>query len=571
MFKFKNYLKIIVHICFFIIIFNNVEAKKIDKFYNDDYVSDYFSGIISLRDNDYANSYKYLKNLKGLEEKHYVYSQQYILALVNLNRFKEAISFAKKIEKKNISNFEANLILGIDHLKNKNFIKASNYFLKLNNTPNLPAFQKLITESLLLWSTLPNKKEKNFKQLTDTISARFENIKKIQNVFISCYYDSKSINNDFKNLTNTPNLDLSRYYYFHANYLLSKEKVKEANEVLDSALKNYPQNLLLNQLKEDLNFKNILNFKNNFSCKNESHVGAEILYIISNALSQQDAFQSSSFYLNLAKYLNSDFVSYDILYAENLYKIKNYSQARKIYKQIKSNGKIYSWYSSKQIAYILLKEKKDEDAIKYLGKMFFDFDSPDVNKFHDYADFLKNNEKFEESINIYSEGIKLVNKKHALYPKLTEGRGVSYERLGEWEKAEKDLISSLDAAPNQAYVINYLAYTWVDKGINIKKSLEMLEKANNLKKNDPYIIDSLGWALFKIKRYKEAKKYLQMAVKLMPSDPTVNDHYGDSLWMNNKKIEARYYWNYVLNLKDVDKKIINNIKKKIISGIEANI
>ena len=96
----------------------------------------------------------------------------------------------------------------------------------------------------------------------------------------------------------------------------------------------------------------------------------------------------------------------------------------------------------------------------------------------------------------------------------------------------------------------------------------MLEKANKLKTNDPYITDSLGWALFKLKRYKEAKDYLQLAVKLLPGDPIVNDHYGDVLWKNGKEIQARYYWNYVLNLEDAEEKLKNTIKKKLIFGLQ---
>ena len=95
----------------------------------------------------------------------------------------------------------------------------------------------------------------------------------------------------------------------------------------------------------------------------------------------------------------------------------------------------------------------------------------------------------------------------------------------------------------------------------------MLKKANNLKSNDPYIIDSLGWALYKLKKYKESKNYLQMAVQLMPADPIVSDHYGDVLWMNGKKIEARYYWNHVLSLKNVEKDLKNNVKTKLMSGL----
>ena len=95
----------------------------------------------------------------------------------------------------------------------------------------------------------------------------------------------------------------------------------------------------------------------------------------------------------------------------------------------------------------------------------------------------------------------------------------------------------------------------------------MLKKANDLRENDPYIIDSLGWALYKLKKYEEAKKYLQMAVQLLPADPVINDHFGDVLWMNNQKLQARYYWNYVLKLEETEKKLKDNVIIKIASGI----
>ena len=125
----------------------------------------------------------------------------------------------------------------------------------------------------------------------------------------------------------------------------------------------------------------------------------------------------------------------------------------------------------------------------------------------------------------------------------------------------------MEVSPNQAYVINYLAYTWIEQGIKIEKSLKMLEKANKIKSNDPYIIDSLGWALYKLKRYEESKDYLQLAVKLMPADPIVNDHYGDVLWQNGNEIQARYYWNYVLSLEKAEKDLKAKIEQKLIKGL----
>ena len=193
--------------------------------------------------------------------------------------------------------------------------------------------------------------------------------------------------------------------------------------------------------------------------------------------------------------------------------------------------------------------------------------NPNIHEIYDYAEFLKNNDQFEESIIYFSKVLKLVKPSNYLFSKASDGRGVAYERSGDWAKAESDLLNSLKATPKQAYVINYLAYSWIEKGINIEKSLKMLEEANNLKKNDGYIIDSLGWALFKLKKFKEAKIYLQQAVKIMPADPVINDHFGDSLWMNGKKLQARYHWNYVLTLEKTEDKLKQKIRKKIIFGL----
>ena len=160
-----------------------------------------------------------------------------------------------------------------------------------------------------------------------------------------------------------------------------------------------------------------------------------------------------------------------------------------------------------------------------------------------------------------------LEKDHFLIPKILDRRGTSFERLNDWENAEKDLLESLKILPDQAHVLNYLAYSWVDKGINLDRGLEMLKKATELKKNDGYIIDSLGWAYYAKKDYIKAKFFLQRAVELLPSDPIINDHYADSLWMLNKNIQARYFWNNVLKLNNVEQELKDMIKKKLIFGI----
>ena len=560
--KFNIIYKTIGQILFVIIFLSTSTAKSLDKFNKSDLVSDYFSGILLLNENQYDDSYRYLKRLDGLERSHKNYSIKYLYSLVNSGNFKEVINYSKKLEKQKLDNFESHLILGIFHLKNSNVDQAKKYFLKAKNGNSRFILNNYVSSSLYNWSSLSdlNQATLELKKIDD----RFKNFKKIQNVFLNCYFNSLDTNNFFSEITSNQNTDYSRYNYFHASYVASTGKLSAAKEIVKQALKYHPRNLLLNQYKIDLEKnKNVLVF----NCKKIEHVIAEILYITANVLSSQSLYSTSNFYLNLAKYLNTDFHPYDTLLAENFYKIDNFEKAKKIYNNLSKNGEAFNWYSSKQLARIFIKNEDKNEALKLLNNSYNSLINKEIYETFDYAEFLKNNEKFEKSIPLYTNIISLIDKSHPLYSEATDGRGIAYERIGEWNKAEKDLLDSLEANPDQAYVINYLAYSWIEKGIKIKKSLRMLEKANSLRSNDPYITDSLGWALFKLKRYKEAKDYLQLAVRLMPADPIVNDHYGDVLWKSGEEIQARYYWNYVLKLEKTKKELKKTVEEKLIKGL----
>ena len=563
---FKQLFKITAQVLFVIIFifFSTLEAKNSDKFIKGDEISDYFSGILLLNQNKYEESQKFLKKLDGLEKVHKSYSSKYIYSLINSGNFNQAFSFAKKLEKNKQDSFESDLIIGIYYLKNDKYDLSKKYFFSAKKRNSRSILDNYISSSLYNWSNLDKNNLGNAISDLNNLNERFQNLKKIQNAFLNCFFSTNKTEEVFEELISDEITDFSRYNYFYANYLSSIGDKAKAKEIVSNSLKKYPRNLLLNHYKTDLD-KNENNF--DFDCKNRDHISAEIIYITANALSSQFIYPLSNFYLNLAKYLNKEFHSFNTLMAENFYKIDDYAKAKKIYKELTRYGKDFEWYSNKQISRILIKEGKKEQSIKLLTKSYNDLSQKGVYETFDYAEFLKNNEEFKKSIDYYSKILNMIGKDHPLYPEVTDGRGVSYERIGEWDMAEKDLLESLKAKPNQAYVINYLAYSWIEQGIKIKKSLSMLEKANEIKSNDPYIIDSLGWALFKLKRYKESKKYLQMAVKLMPADPIVNDHYGDVLWKNGEEIQARYYWNYVLNLEKAEKDLKDKIEKKLITGL----
>ena len=561
---FKFGIKLTAQILFVIIFFSTLRAENLSKFNKGNYISDYFSGLLLLNNSNYQKSYKFLDKLNGLEKSHINYSSKYILSLINSGKFNEAFSYAKKLEKMKLANFETDLIIGIYYLKNKKYDLAERYFSKLQKRESKFVINNFISNSLSNWISFNNVGLEVAKDKISSIDSKFENLKIIQNVFAHCFYNSDKTPFLFQNLSKNKKTDFSRYNYFYAVYLSDQKKVQQALEVINSSLELYPRNLLLNQYKTDLKGNQ---YENNFDCRNLSHIISEILYIAANALSSQEIYNLSNFYLNLSKYLNNNFYSFDTLLAENFYKIKNYKKAKKIYNNLGKKGEAFLWYSAKQNAKILNIEKQNQLAFQTLDDAYKKLSSKSFYVKFDYAQYLKNNDKFKKSITLYTDIIEKIDRQHTLYAKSTHGRGVAYERIGEWNKAEKDLLSSLKTDPEQAYVINYLAYSWIEQGIKVDQSLEMLQKANELKSNDPYIIDSLGWALFKLKRYSDAKEYLKLAVKLLPADPVINDHYGDVLWKSGDQIQARYYWSYVLGLEESEKTLKDSIEDKLILGL----
>ena len=565
----KAQFKYLIYLLLLLNIVNFAHTKDIDKFLNENDITNYFSGIVAINENQYQDSYYYLKDLNSLEQSHYNYSQYFQYSLITLKKFREAVNYSKKLEENKIDNFESNLISAVYYLKSQDQAKSTYYIEQLIDKSQPGTIQNLVSSSLNSWVNIKNQPNpESSLKLLDSIPRNFENLKKIQKAFVYCYFDSNKTGNVFRELFANPNIDFSRYIFFYVNYLLNKEDAKEeAQNILQDSLKQYPKNLILNQLNVDIEQNRKTN--NQFDCSEPNQVIAEMLYVVANALAAQSNYVASNFYLNLANYLNPNFQSYTTLYAENFYNIEEFDKAKELYMEIQKQGSVYSWHANKQIAFILIKQGNKQEAVEYLKDKYQKIKSPSLYEIFDFAEFLKNNENYDDSIKYYSQLLSLIDKKHDLYAQVLDGRGIAYERTNQWDKAEVDLLGSLESSPNDAYVINYLAYSWIEKGKNIEKALTMLRKANELRPNDGYIIDSLGWALFKLKRFKEAKNYLELAVQYMASDPVVNDHYADSLWMNNQSLQARYYWNYVLKLEKTEDKLKEEIKQKLLFGLKS--
>ena len=536
--------------------------------YSRNNISNYLSGIVSVNQ-DYTNAaFKYLNKVQSLKNDHSNFNVQFIRTLILLEKFEQAFAFSKDVWLEDEYFFETDLLLGLESFIKKDYLNAEKHFERLNKISRYNLlFEGFLGNILIAWiKASENNKEDSFKFL-DKVPERYHNLKKIQNSFLQCYFDTSKTQIAFEQLMNNEDSDFSRYNFFFANYLLFKNKNIEAEKVINLSRKTHKSNLLIKQTENFILTGNSKKIKNLFNCKNPVDVIAEIFYVIANIYSTEKNYQLSNFYLKISFFLNNKFTPNKALLAENFFYQQKYELSKKIYNSLKSIGPVYSWYASINLATILSDIEDKEYSIFNLEDKFNLLSNPDLEHNYELANFFKDREYYQESIKYYSLALQNIKQNHFLFSKILDRRGTSYERLGDWDNAEKDLKESLRILPDQPHVLNYLGYSWIDRGINIDKALEMIIRANELKKNDGYITDSLGWAFYVKKNYLDAEKFLQRAVEILPLDPIINDHYADTLWMLNKHIQARYFWKHVLGLDSVEQKLKDNVSKKLIFGI----
>ena len=145
-------------------------------------------------------------------------------------------------------------------------------------------------------------------------------------------------------------------------------------------------------------------------------------------------------------------------------------------------------------------------------------------------------------------------------------RGICEERSKQWSKAEADMRKALELQPEQPHVLNYLGYSWIDQGINLDEGMKMIKRAVDQRPDDGYIVDSLGWAYYRIGNYEDAVKNLERAIDLKPEDPTINDHLGDAYWRIGRTLEAKFQWAHARDLKP-EAEELPKIEAKITNGL----
>ena len=173
---------------------------------------------------------------------------------------------------------------------------------------------------------------------------------------------------------------------------------------------------------------------------------------------------------------------------------------------------------------------------------------------------------FRAAADIYDRAVEQIDDPQRSDWNIFYQRGIAYERLKQWDKAEPNFFKALELYPDQPQVLNYLGYSWVDMNRNLERGLELIRKAVELRPSDGYIVDSLGWAYYRLGRYEEAVTELERAVGLMPDDAILNDHLGDAYWRVGRKLEATFQWNHARDL-DPEPDLLAEVLKKLSDGL----
>ena len=532
-----------------------------EKDFNPKYLSNYLSAKISYSNQNNEDSVKYFNSSKSIINKHEGYLKEYVFALVLNGEIQKAINQIK-LNKGLISSdfFEADLLLLIDNFKNKKFNKNLELLNNIKRFQNQSRYNYIIYETLYSYNDLFLNKilkinsNKNFGKLTI-----------INNVLQFCYLNKPGTKSKFINLINSNEGDYSRYLFFYLNYIISNDEIDSAIQI-SQTIDEIGNNLLISQSKTWIKDSNYNKIKKIFSCKKESDLISEFFFLISNFYLINEDFEKSNFYLNLSNYLNPKFYFNLTHLVENYLENENYNIAKSLLNKFDKKDLVYYWYKLKKIAQIISKEQNLQQSLNYIEKKFNNYSDPSLKMLFDMGNIYKRNNEFKKSIKLYSLVLKKLDKSSDSYAEILYRRGGSYERVGDYLNSDKDLIKSLSMKPDDPYVMNYLAYGWLERNYKIDEAVAMLNKAYQKKKNDPYIIDSVGWGYYLIEDYVNAEQFLQRAIELMPKDPIVNDHYGDVLWKLNRKLQAKYYWESAFNSGEANDELKGNISIKLLKG-----
>jgi tetratricopeptide (TPR) repeat protein len=293
---------------------------------------------------------------------------------------------------------------------------------------------------------------------------------------------------------------------------------------------------------------------------------AEMFHGIGVALARDRSVDLAMVFLQLGRHLDPSADVISLVIGQLLDARGQHEAANAIYDEVPATSPM------KPTAVVRVAENLDalgnrEEALRRLSNIVR-ANPGDVDAMSVLGDLQRTDERYLEAAETYTRAIEVAGGEKPGNWRFYYVRGIAYERAKEWPKAESDFLRALELRPDQPQVLNYLGYSWVDQGINLEPALEMIEKAVAAAPNDGYIVDSLGWAFYRMGRYEDAVEALEKAVQLRSNDPEINDHLGDAYWKTGRKLEAKFQWTVASHV-DEEGNVKERVAPKLTGGLDA--
>ena len=471
----------------------------------------------------------------------------------------EAMELAKRLVEADSSHASARLALGVKAMRSRQYAQAKAQFIEIGRSP----WSELISTVLIGWAQHGAGEKADAIQTVSALEGQdwYESFKAFHLGLLAeqsglseeagKFYDTAYVASDKGAL---------RVIEAYARHLIRVGMNDEAGKVIASYWKIVPDHPTLLRLEDDIKEGRVPPPL----VAGPAEGAAEVLYGLGKALSTSKGEDVAAIYLQLALYLRPEFGEAAISLADFYEIVDDHENAIKSYEMVPADNPLRPEAeilkalnlndldrrdeAIAELQALVEAEPRKESAIKALGNL------------------LRYDAKFKEAAEVYTKAVTLIGVPTRQDWLLFYFRGIAYERSKQWPKAEADLEKALELNPDQPDVLNYLGYSWVDQGIHLEKALDMIRKAVDLRSRDGYIIDSLGWAYYRLGRYEEAAVQLERAVERQPDDPIINDHLGDAYWRAGRRLEAKFQWRHARDLKPTAE-LLETILLKIENGL----
>jgi tetratricopeptide (TPR) repeat protein len=518
-------------------------------------------------DNDLDNAIAYYKQALAFAPDDTTLQQSLMLSLIAQGRFDESLPYADKLkEVPDVERF-SRLALAIDTFRKKDYPKAE-YWLKLSLQADL---DRLIVGIMTGWAREGAGNGADAMAYVEKLQGPewFDLFKSYHRALIADVAGLKKQAGEAYDATvkNTAAAGAApetwlRCTEAYARFLAINGEKDKALGVLDQAEAFVSGKVEIVALREKITKGE----KIEPMVANPAEGASEILLNLATALNRGGGEPFVRLYLEYALALKPDSDAALVQLAAVAEQQKDGERAISFYKRIPDASPLKE-VAELQLGLNLADLNRNDEAIAHLKKLV-EARPDEMRGYLALGGVYSSKEDFRAAADLYDKAVeRLANPQPANW-NIFYQRGIAYERLKDWPKAEPNFRKALELNPEQPQVMNYLGYSWVDKNMNLKEALEMIQKAVDLRPSDGYIVDSLGWAYYKLGRFDDAVRELERAVSLKPEDPVLNDHLGDAYWRVGRRLEATFQWSYARDLKP-DPDVLASVQEKLAKGLPA--